>query len=221
MLVLPITANIAPSLLILFTLMMEVIHSCKTSVLTRATWRHIPDDGILDNKYGLNWLSNLCYLYQSPLTLHNCTINSLQITKTIQYSVRFEVFMEATMKNGVFWDVNIPEDTILQFSTVFPYLCVCVSVRQLLQTFPCSKFRHYGSNHFKMNWRYIKSMYIQDVLMHICMFYELHNICIFCWYQCVAAIKNMILNSNMYLKHVTFILLNINYIIIENWETVR
>jgi hypothetical protein len=26
--------------------MMEVIHSSKTSVLTRVTWRHIPEDGI-------------------------------------------------------------------------------------------------------------------------------------------------------------------------------
>jgi hypothetical protein len=42
-----ITANVVPSSLILFTLMMETIRSSETSVLTRATWRHIPQDGIL------------------------------------------------------------------------------------------------------------------------------------------------------------------------------
>jgi hypothetical protein len=35
-----------PSSLILFTLMTEVILSSETTVLTRATKRHIPEDGI-------------------------------------------------------------------------------------------------------------------------------------------------------------------------------
>jgi hypothetical protein len=42
-----VTVNIVTSLLILFTLMLEAIRSSKTSVLTRATLRHIPDDSIL------------------------------------------------------------------------------------------------------------------------------------------------------------------------------
>jgi hypothetical protein len=41
-----VTANIVPSSPILVTLMLEMIHSSETSVLTRATRRHIPDDGI-------------------------------------------------------------------------------------------------------------------------------------------------------------------------------
>jgi hypothetical protein len=42
-----VTANDFPSSLILFSPMMEAILSSETLVLTRATWRHIPEDCIL------------------------------------------------------------------------------------------------------------------------------------------------------------------------------
>jgi hypothetical protein len=47
-----VSVNVVPSSPILVTPMMEAIRSSETSVLTRATWRDIQEDGILQNSIG-------------------------------------------------------------------------------------------------------------------------------------------------------------------------
>jgi hypothetical protein len=50
-LLLLVTANVLPSSTILVTLMMDAIRYSEALVLTKATWRNIPEDGILHSHH--------------------------------------------------------------------------------------------------------------------------------------------------------------------------
>jgi hypothetical protein len=55
-----VTANVVPSSLIPFTLMMEALRSSRTSVLIRITRCHIQEGGILHNYRRENFKSYKC-----------------------------------------------------------------------------------------------------------------------------------------------------------------
>jgi hypothetical protein len=68
-----ITANVVSSSAILVSLMMKKKRCSETSVVTRATRRHIPEDGILHSHRSENLKSYIIFRYVKPNVKSNVT----------------------------------------------------------------------------------------------------------------------------------------------------
>jgi hypothetical protein len=66
-----VAANVLPTSLILFTLMMEATRSSETSVLTRATQHHVSENGILHSYRRENLKSYIAFQFHSKKLHHS------------------------------------------------------------------------------------------------------------------------------------------------------
>jgi hypothetical protein len=89
-----VTANVVPSSLISFSLMMDVMSSSETSVLTRAKQHHIIRDGILHS----HRRENLTFLYVNNISVRAETLSvfggSLNLTICVHRLCRWLQFKE-------------------------------------------------------------------------------------------------------------------------------
>jgi hypothetical protein len=91
---LQVMANV-PSSPILVTLAMEVLHSSETSVLTRAIWRNIPEDGIQHSSYSPLWKPQILHKFHESYVRFRTTLwhhdKLVQVTFNVMYAIPFQI----------------------------------------------------------------------------------------------------------------------------------
>jgi hypothetical protein len=102
-----VTANVVLSLSILVTPMMEATSSSGTSVLTRATRRNVPQDGLVQNIFQHNFRLNLCVIStptndqnEIPVNINN---NLARLNRT-QSSARTTHEGHTVRSDAKFWE---------------------------------------------------------------------------------------------------------------------
>jgi hypothetical protein len=123
-----VTANVVPCLSILVTLMMEAIHSSKTSVtsiLIRAAWRHIPKDSILHSHCHENLTSYIIFMvFVSPtkqmIGLYHDHVMTAPYSSSFIYQYDLELHWNRLMT------LNYKMECPLFFSMFHPCLGKCL-----------------------------------------------------------------------------------------------
>jgi hypothetical protein len=125
-----VTANIVPSAPILVTMKIKAIWSSETSVLTRATQRHIQVDGIL---LILKWWLDLLLSPMTKFTLHYC----IHISATVSSSLPL---IDSGSQRRSFPFVCVPELSLplsywlLIATTHYDWITILLWLHQLIGT---------------------------------------------------------------------------------------